>query len=183
MLTTYRTTLAVVAALSLTACAPSGYRNSSAVADFVEQVLPREAYSEVETISLCNSQDGELAITVQLDGGTVYHYSAEDDKVALVWRNTQAQRKHTLQQYGAPRMGCLGTYAQHGLQSFYLGGAYRIEFILGQVWAHVDADVMYRTPFDGATKERLSRIAFAVKDALERQKTFTPVESTWNAEG
>lgn len=172
--------IAIAAAVGLSGCAPNGYSSSTAVADQFKQALGSRTHAGVSTVALCTIE-GQKAVSVLFDGGEFYHYVLKEDKPELVERSTAAQRRNMGKAYySSDAMGCLGYYSRDGFQSFVKTGAYRLEFDFGFVRAHVHNDVMYDRAFGDQTKARLVEAAGVVVDAVERQKTYVPVEKTWN---
>jgi hypothetical protein len=170
----------IAAAVLLSACAPEGYSRSTAAADQFKESLAGRPVTDVDTVALC-TRGGRPAVSMLFEGGEFYHYMVDGEKPELVQRSTKAQREKVKKGYYEPdNLGCIGYYTRDAFRPFVETGAYRLEFDFWRIRAYVADEVMYDNAFGDKTKARLAGAALAVSDAVERQKTYVPVEDTWN---
>jgi hypothetical protein len=167
---------AVAVMLSLAAC--SGQSPAPKASAFIEALLPEAKRPKLSGVAICpwpKAYGGETwHATIAFEDGNAYQYHLEMDfiehPVSLKGFDTKAQRPTPNNLWDSDVKGCFSDHQ-----------AYFIRAKGAKLAVSVHEDILINSPFDAAVKARFTRAAEAVEDAVARQKSYVPTESTWGA--
>lgn len=166
--------LSLIAACSLSACAPAEYDKSEVATQVFRQILP--ATAGVKSAAACNTKsEADFAVTVTFDSGDVMHYAFTSGKIVRQWVLTE-ENARTME---SPNRGC------YNPDFVAKGDLKQMDYWVGApLWrgptVYVDVDIKHAVNFNENERLSIRRFAEVVKFAIKDYAEFVPTEKSWN---